>query len=70
MIKAMSITGGHADLVDAARREAAHLRGAADQDIGAVMGYMHARDADTLRQAIEAPLRAAKYPHRERAYTP
>ena len=40
MIKAMSITGGHDDLVEAARREAAHLRGAADDDIGAVMEYM------------------------------
>jgi formiminotetrahydrofolate cyclodeaminase len=60
MIKAMSITGGHADLVDTARLEAAHLRGAADDDVGAVMEYMHARDAATLRQAIEAPMRAAR----------
>ena len=60
MIKAMSITGGHNDLVDTARREAAELRGAADQDVGAVMEFVHARDADTLRQAIEAPMRAAR----------
>jgi len=60
MIKAMSITGGHADLVEAARLEAAHLRGAADDDIGAVMEFMHGRDAATLRQAIEAPMRAAR----------
>ena len=60
MIKAMSITGGHDDLVDTARREAAELRGAADQDVGAVMQFVHARDADTLRQAIEGPMRAAR----------
>lgn len=60
MIKAMSITGGHADLVEAARLEAAHLRGAADDDVGAVIEFMHARDAAALRQAIEAPMRAAR----------
>jgi len=60
LIKAIAITGGHGELVDAARSEAAHLRGAADEDIGAVMEYLHARDAAALRQAIEAPLRAAR----------
>jgi formiminotetrahydrofolate cyclodeaminase len=60
LIKALAITGGHVDLVDAARSEAAHLRGAADEDIGAVMEYLHARDAAALRQAIEAPMRAAR----------
>jgi formiminotetrahydrofolate cyclodeaminase len=40
--------------------EAAHLRGAADDDIGAVMELIRARDAAALRQAIEAPLRAAR----------
>jgi len=60
MIKAMSITGGHDDLVEAARREKAHLRGAADEDVGAVMEFMHSRDAAALRQAIEAPMRAAR----------
>lgn len=60
LIKALSITGGHSELADAARRERAHLRGAADEDIGAVMAYMRARDADALRQAIEAPMRAAR----------
>ena len=60
LIKTLAITGGHGDLLEAARREAAHLCGAADDDIGAVMEYMRARDAATLRQAIEAPLRAAR----------
>jgi formiminotetrahydrofolate cyclodeaminase len=60
LIKAMSITGGQGELVEAARSEAAHLRGAADEDIGAVMAYLHARDAAALRQAIEAPMRAAR----------
>jgi formiminotetrahydrofolate cyclodeaminase len=60
MIKAMSITGGHDELVGAARRESARLRGAADEDIGAVMAYMSTRDAAALRQAIDAPLRAAR----------
>ena len=45
---------------NAARGEAAHLRGAADDDIGAVMAYMCARDAGALRQAMEAPMRAAR----------
>jgi len=60
LIKAIAITGGHGELVDAARSEAAHLRGAADDDIGAVMEYMRARDAAALQQAIEAPMRAAR----------
>ena len=61
LIKTLAITSGaHAELLNAARRESAHLRGAADDDIGAVMAYMSARDADALRQAIEAPLRAAR----------
>ena len=60
LIKTLAITGGQDELLEAARREAAHLRGAADDDIGAVMAYMSARDADALRQAIEAPLRAAR----------
>ena len=60
LIKTLAITGGQDELLNAARREAAHLRGAADDDIGAVMAYMSARDADALRQAIEAPLRAAR----------
>ncbi|HSP69089.1 MAG TPA: cyclodeaminase/cyclohydrolase family protein [Bryobacteraceae bacterium] len=60
LIKTLAITGGHDDLLTAARRESAHLRGAADQDIGAVMEYMRARDADSMRQAIEAPMRAAR----------
>ena len=60
LIKTLAITGDRAELLEAARRESANLRGAADQDIGAVMAYMTARDADTLRQAIEAPLRAAR----------
>ena len=60
LIKTLAITGGQAELLNAARRESAHLRGAADDDIGAVMAYMQTRDADALRQAIEAPLRAAR----------
>jgi formiminotetrahydrofolate cyclodeaminase len=61
LIKTLAITGGaSAESLNAARKEAAHLRGAADDDIGAVMAYMSARDADALRQAIEAPLRAAR----------
>jgi formiminotetrahydrofolate cyclodeaminase len=60
LIKTLAITGGQGDLLDAARRESAHLRGAADEDIGAVLEYMRARDAAALRQAIEAPLRAAR----------
>jgi formiminotetrahydrofolate cyclodeaminase len=60
MIKAMSITGGHEELVDAARQEAAHLRGAADDDVGAVLEFMRERDAAARRQAIEAPMRAAR----------
>jgi len=60
LIKVMSITGGHGELVEAARREAAHLRGAADDDIGAVMEYLRARDATALQHAIEAPMRAAR----------
>ena len=60
MIKAMSITGGHDELVAAARQARAHLRGAADDDIGAVTAYMQSRDAAALQQAIEAPLRAAR----------
>jgi len=60
LIKAIAITGGHGELVEAARSQAAHLRGAADEDIRAVMEYLHARHAAALRQAIEAPLRAAR----------
>ena len=60
MIKAMSITGGHDELVNAARRESARLRGAADDDIGAVMEFIGVHDAAAKRHAIEAPLRAAR----------
>lgn len=60
MIKAMSITGGHADLVETARREAAHLRAAADDDVGAVMEFIQVHDMAAKRQAIEAPMRAAR----------
>lgn len=60
LIKTLAITGGNAELTDAARLERAHLRGAADDDVGAVMAYMQTRDAAALRQAIEAPLRAAR----------
>jgi len=60
LIKTLAITGGNKELLDAARLEAAHLRGAADDDIGAVMELIRARDAAALRQAIEAPLRAAR----------
>lgn len=60
LIKTLAITGGHGELVDAARLQRAHLRGAADDDIGAVMAYMQSRDAAALRQAIEAPMRAAR----------
>jgi formiminotetrahydrofolate cyclodeaminase len=60
LIKTLAITGGQDEPMNAARREAAHLRGAADEDVGAVMAYMSTRDADALRQAIEAPLRAAR----------
>lgn len=60
LIKALAITGGQDDLLSAARLEAARLRGAADDDIGAVMAYMQTRDAAALRQAIESPMRAAR----------
>ncbi len=60
LIKTLAITGGQNELLNAARKESAHLRGAADDDIGAVMAYMQARDAAALSQAIEAPLRAAR----------
>lgn len=60
LIKTLAITGGQDDVLSAARQEAAHLRGAADEDIGAVMTFMQARDAAALRQAIEAPMRAAR----------
>jgi formiminotetrahydrofolate cyclodeaminase len=60
MIKAMSITGGHDDLVNAARQEAAHLRGAADDDVSAVLDFMRDRNAAARRQAIEAPMRSAR----------
>jgi formiminotetrahydrofolate cyclodeaminase len=59
-IKALAITGGQSELLEAARRQAAQLRGAADDDIGAVMELMRAKDAAALGQAIEAPLRAAR----------
>lgn len=60
MIKAMSITGGHGELVDAARRESARLRGAADDDVGAVMEFIGVHAAAAKQQAIDAPLRAAR----------
>jgi formiminotetrahydrofolate cyclodeaminase len=60
LIKALAITGGQDELLNAARKESACLRGAADDDIGAVMAYMQTRDAAALRQAIEAPMRAAR----------
>jgi formiminotetrahydrofolate cyclodeaminase len=60
LIKTLAITGGHGDFLDAAHLEAAHLRGAADDDIGAVMEVMRARDATAMRAAIETPLRAAR----------
>jgi formiminotetrahydrofolate cyclodeaminase len=60
MIKAMSITGGHDEIVDTARQQAADLRGAADDDVGAVLEFMRDRDAATRRQAIEAPMRGAR----------
>jgi formiminotetrahydrofolate cyclodeaminase len=60
LIKALAITGGQHELLNAARLEAAHLRGSADNDIGAVMAYMQTRDAAALRQAIEAPMRTAR----------
>jgi formiminotetrahydrofolate cyclodeaminase len=59
-IKTLAITGGQGELLDAARRQAAELRGSADDDMGAVMELMRAKDAAALRQAIEAPLRAAR----------
>jgi formiminotetrahydrofolate cyclodeaminase len=60
LIKGLAITGGQDELLNAARLKAAHLRGAADDDIGAVMAYMQTRDAAALRQAIEAPMRTAR----------
>jgi hypothetical protein len=60
LIKTLAITGSNKELLEAARLEAAHLRGAADDDIGAVMELIRARDAVALRQAIEAPMRAAR----------
>lgn len=60
LIKTLAITGGNPELLDSARREKAHLRGAADADIGAVMEYIRARDAAALSQAIDAPMRAAR----------
>src|SRR5690242_14598471 len=60
LIKTLAITGGNSELMDAARLESGHLRGAADDDIGAVMAYMSTRDDPALRQAIDAPLRAAR----------
>jgi formiminotetrahydrofolate cyclodeaminase len=60
MIKAMSITGGHDELVNAARRESARLRGAADDDIGAVLAFIGVHDAAAKKQAIDAPMRAAR----------
>ena len=60
MIKAMSITGGHDDLVNAARRESARLRGAADDDVGAVMEFIGVHDAAAKQHAIDAPMRAAR----------
>jgi formiminotetrahydrofolate cyclodeaminase len=60
LIKTLAITGGQDELLNAARKESAHLRGAAADDIGAVMEYMRAREAAALRQAIEAPMRAAR----------
>ena len=60
LIKALAISSAQNELLDAARRELAHLRCAADDDIGAVMEYMRARDADALQLAIEAPMRAAR----------
>jgi|SRR5581483_775950 len=60
LIKTLAITGGQGELVDQARFEAAALRGAADQDIGAVMEFIGSRNPAAARQAIEAPLRAAR----------
>jgi hypothetical protein len=61
LIKTLAITGsGNQALLETARRESAHLRGAADDDIGAVMAYIGTRDAAALQQAIDAPLRAAR----------
>jgi formiminotetrahydrofolate cyclodeaminase len=60
LIKGLAITGGQDELLNAARLSASHLRGAADDDIGAVMAYMQTRDAAALRQAIEAPMRTAR----------
>src|SRR6185295_6682288 len=52
MIKAMSITSGHDELVNAARRESARLRGAADDDVGAVMEFIGVHDAAAKKNAI------------------
>jgi formiminotetrahydrofolate cyclodeaminase len=61
LIKTLAITdGGNHELLEAARSESAHLRGAADDDIGAVMEYMRAGDAAAMLAAIEAPMRAAR----------
>ena len=60
MIKAMSITGGHAELIGAARLEATHLRAAAHDDVGAVLNSIRIRDSASRRQAIDAPMRAAR----------
>jgi len=60
LIKTLAITGGQDELLNTARRERARLRGAADDDIGAVMELIRTRDAAALRQAIEAPMRAAR----------
>jgi formiminotetrahydrofolate cyclodeaminase len=60
LIKALAITGGQAELLESARLESAHLRGAADEDIGAVMEFIASRDLDAARQAIDAPLRGAR----------
>jgi len=50
--------------VNAARREAARLRGAADDDVGAVMEFFGTHDAAAKQHAllhtIDAPMRAAR----------
>ncbi len=60
LLKTLVITGGQPELLESARLESAHLRAAADEDIGAVTQFMSSRDGAAARQAIEAPLRAAR----------
>jgi formiminotetrahydrofolate cyclodeaminase len=60
LAKTLAITGARPDLLEAVQRESALMKDAADEDVAAVRAYLSSRTAETLENAIEVPMRAAR----------